>query len=92
MLTKEAVGPVILRELRAIAAEEAEHTGDLDPAAITADARLHDAGVDSLMLARLLVQLEAELGVDPFGQGDAAISDVRSVNDLITAYHQALTG
>jgi acyl carrier protein len=92
VLTKEEVGPVILRELRAIAAEEAEYTGDLDPAAITADARLHDAGVNSLMLARLLVQLEAELSVDPFGQEDAAISDVRSVNDLITAYQQALAG
>lgn len=90
MLTQEAIGPLVLRELRAIVAEETEHTGGLDPAAITADARLHDAGVNSLMLARLLVQLEAELGVDPFGQADAAIADVRSVHDLITAYQQAL--
>lgn len=90
MLAKEAAGPVILRELRTIAAEEAEHTGGIDPGAITEDARLHEAGVDSLMLARLLVQLEVELGVDPFGRGDAAISDIRSVSDLITAYQQAL--
>jgi len=90
MLTKDAARPLILRELRDIVSEEAEHTDGLDASAITADARLHEAGVDSLMLARLLLQLENELGVDPFAEGHAAISDMRSVSDLIDAYERLL--
>ena len=92
MLAKEAVGPLIMEELRGIVTEEAEHTDGPDFSAITPSAELHEAGVNSLMLARLLVQLESELGVDPFADGDAAISDMRSVNDLIAAYERALTG
>lgn len=91
MLTKEEIGQFVLGELRAIAAEEAEHAGGVDPGAITEDAQLHETGVDSLMLARLLVQLEAEFGFDPFGHGDVAISDVRSVRDLIAAYQQVVS-
>lgn len=90
MLTKEAIAPLILEELRGIVTEEAEHTDGLDPSAITAEAGLHEAGVDSLMLARLLIQLEGEFGVDPFADGDAVISDMRSVTDLIAVYEQAL--
>ena len=90
MLTKEAVNDLILRELRDIVTEEAEHADGLDPSAITADVSLHDAAVDSLMLARLIIQLEGELGVDPFSTGDADISDIRSVNDLTAVYERAL--
>lgn len=92
MLTKEDVGSVVVRELRSLLLEqpdavEAGELGDL-----TGDAYLHELGVNSLMLARLLVQLEGELGTDPFSGEGSAISDIRSVNDLITAYLEALAG
>jgi acyl carrier protein len=52
---------------------------------LTGQELLHELGVNSLMLARLIIQLEAELGIDPFAK-DVVISDVRSVNDMVNAY------
>ena len=46
-------------------------------------------GLNSLMLADLLLRLEAETGVDAF-DGDRSIADVRTVGDLAAAYEQAL--
>ena len=57
---------------------------------VTGERHLHELGINSLMLARLLIQLEGEFGVDPFVQGETALSDVRFVNDLIAIYHSAL--
>jgi acyl carrier protein len=44
----------------------------------------------SLLLARLIITLEAELGVDPFAE-DVLISDVRTVGELVAVYREALT-
>jgi acyl carrier protein len=52
---------------------------------------LVELGLNSLMLARLIIQLETALGVDPFATEVAAISEVRSVGDLVKAYERALT-
>jgi acyl carrier protein len=46
-------------------------------------------GLNSLMLAQLLVQLESAMGVDPFG-AERSIADVRTVGDLVAAYAAAL--
>ncbi|WP_027346167.1 phosphopantetheine-binding protein [Hamadaea tsunoensis] len=48
-------------------------------------------GLNSLMLAQLLMQLEATTGVDPFGE-ERSIADVRTVGDLVAAYEAALAG
>jgi acyl carrier protein len=45
-------------------------------------------GLTSLDLAFLVSELEAELGVDPFAK-IVSITSVRSVDDLVRAYHQA---
>jgi len=87
VLAKEAVRETIVREIRAIVAEDSEEDRE-----ISGDEPLHELAINSLMLARLLVQLEAEIGVDPFGDGDVAISDVRSVADLVAAYQDARAG
>jgi hypothetical protein len=50
---------------------------------------LHDLGFNSLLLARLIIQLEAELEVDPFA-GDVSISDARSIGALVAIYERAL--
>ena len=49
---------------------------------------LNDLGLNSLLLARLIIQLEIEIGVDPFAD-DLAISDVRTVGELTAAYRDA---
>ena len=46
-------------------------------------------GLSSLDLAFLVAELEAELGVDPFAKL-VSITSVRSVEDLVRAYQQAL--
>lgn len=61
---------------------------DVETGALTGEERLHELGLTSLMLARLVIQLEMELGVDPFAE-DVVISDVRSVGDLVAAYERA---
>jgi len=46
-------------------------------------------GLNSLMLARLVIALEDELGVDPFSSG-ASIVDMHTLNDLWAAYEGAV--
>jgi acyl carrier protein len=58
---------------------------DLEADSLTDDSRLTDIGLTSLLLARLTVQLEMVLGVDPFAQS-LAISDVRTIGNLVAAY------
>jgi acyl carrier protein len=62
---------------------------DDEEISIAPDSSLHGLGLNSLMLAQLLVLLEAELGVDPFGE-DLSIADMRTVQDLVGAYERAL--
>jgi hypothetical protein len=49
-----------------------------------------DLGLKSLDLARIVAVLELELGSDPFASL-AAITDMRTVGDLCTAYRKALS-
>ena len=46
-------------------------------------------GVNSLLLARLIVQLNFELDVDPFAQ-DATIADIRTISNLVAIYERSL--
>jgi acyl carrier protein len=62
---------------------------DDEEISIAPDSSLHELGLNSLMLAQLLVILEAEFGVDPFG-ADLSIADMRTVQDLVSAYERAL--
>jgi acyl carrier protein len=61
-----------------------------DAVEIAAQDELVELGLNSLMLARLIIQLETALGVDPFADEIAEIADVRTVNDLVNAYERAL--
>ncbi|GAB2715144.1 phosphopantetheine-binding protein [Streptomyces bullii] len=53
------------------------------------DDPLLTAGLNSLLLAQLLLQLETALGVDPFGE-ERSITDVRTVRELIDVYEAAI--
>jgi acyl carrier protein len=48
-------------------------------------------GLSSLDLAFLVAELEAEFGVDPFAKA-VSITNVRSVDDLVRAYCDAICG
>lgn len=56
---------------------------------LTGTEELHTLGLSSLALARLILELEEAVGFDPFEQ-DAVLSDVRSLNDLVTVYQRGL--
>jgi acyl carrier protein len=58
---------------------------------LSGDEQMTDLGLNSLMLARLIIQLEADVGVDPFAE-DVVLYDVRSVNDMVTVYERAVDG
>jgi acyl carrier protein len=61
---------------------------DIETGPLTGKEQLHELGLTSLMLARLVIELEMELDVDPFAE-DVVISDVRSVGDLVAVYQRA---
>lgn len=63
--------------------------GDEEITAISPSDSILDLGLNSLMLARLVIALETTIGVDPFAESHA-ISDVRTVEDLSNAYRSAL--
>jgi acyl carrier protein len=43
-------------------------------------------GLNSLMLARLVVALERALDVDPFQDGRARVTDLRTIGDVVRIY------
>ncbi|GAA1867683.1 acyl carrier protein [Myceligenerans crystallogenes] len=68
----------------------AELLGDMhDPdEALPTDASFADLGLNSLMIARLVIMLETETGLDPF-TGDTSIVDVHTIGELVTVYTEA---
>ena len=61
----------------------------LDTGLIAADAKLSDTlGLKSMDLARIVLTLEDEIGVDPFQR--IPITSVRTVGDLVSAYAATL--
>jgi|GEM_PF-2189021 acyl carrier protein len=85
MLKNIDVRSVVLREISDLLLEEADDVGTVD-----GQDQLHALGLNSLLLARLLVHLEGEIGIDPFADGDRTVSDIRTVDDLVDAYEAAL--
>ncbi|PRY01022.1 phosphopantetheine-binding protein [Allonocardiopsis opalescens] len=90
MLDTQTIGTdvrgTVIEQLRALLSETLEQVPE-----ITGDSSLHELGMSSLLLARLLIQTETVLDVDPFADGDVVISDIRTVDDLVKAYENALS-
>lgn len=55
---------------------------------IPLDATFSEVGLNSLMLARLVITLETEVGLDPF-TGERSIVDVHTVRELVAVYAEA---
>jgi acyl carrier protein len=84
MLNGPNIEQIVRREIDAVLLDDAEGME------YTLDDPLLATGLNSLMLAQLLVRLEAAVGVDPF-DADRSIADVRTIRDLIAAYEEAVT-
>lgn len=87
MLTNTDVRTLVMEEIRTLLLEDSDDVEEL-----TGHEELHELELNSLLLARLVIQLEAVVGVDPFAREDVAIWDVRSVDDLVAAYESATAG
>jgi len=83
--TPEQIQTAVHDKIRLVLAEHGKEVGPLSDA----DKLNATLGLDSLDLATLVAELEAELGVDPFAKL-VSITSVRSVGDLVQAYKQAL--
>lgn len=84
--TSHQIEATVVGKIRAILAER----GAAAAAPLAGDSKLSaHLGLTSLDLAFLVSQLEFEFGVDPFAKL-VAITDVRTIDDLVDAYRQAL--
>ncbi|WP_419992830.1 phosphopantetheine-binding protein [Streptomyces boninensis] len=77
------VGQIVQREIDSVL------LGADDAEGYSLDDALMKIGLNSLLLAQLLLQLETELGVDPF-EGDRSVSDIRTIRELVSVYEDAV--
>jgi acyl carrier protein len=84
MLKDKTVAQVVDEEIRALLGDAIEQDDPID-----AEDTLVAVGLNSLALARLIIALEVEIGVDPFDE-DHSIAAVRSVAGLVEAYESKL--
>ena len=85
--TPAKIESIVHGRIRAVLAERAVEVGTLSGA----DKLSATLGLSSLDLAFLVAELEAEFGVDPFAKA-VSITNVRSVDDLVRAYCDAIFG
>jgi len=83
MKGRERIERTVLDAIRGCLAEKGAPRPDLGPDTAV-DASL---GLDSLDWAAVVVQLEGELGVDPFASG--VDRELRTVRDLVEVYDSA---
>ena len=85
MLTaSSAVQAVVHQHIRAVLAESGTEVG-----IVRGHQTLYELGVTSLHLAQLIIQLRADLGVDPYAEDESAF-DARTVAAVVALYEQAL--
>jgi acyl carrier protein len=82
--TPAQIEAIVHDRVRAVLAERVGEVGRLSGT----DKLNATLGLTSLDLAFLVAELEAELGVDPFAQL-VSITSIRSLGDLVQAYHLA---
>lgn len=85
MLNRTDIRALLEREIRTLLLDP-----DNDAAAAEDSEDLVELGFNSLTLAQLLIEMEMQLGVDPFEDG-VSITDMRTVSDLVQAYTEAVT-
>ncbi|MFD5075727.1 acyl carrier protein [Streptomyces sp. NPDC058274] len=86
MLDTTAIKAIVLEHISELLKE-----ADVEHGEFTGAEALNAIGLSSLLLARLIIQLEIDLDVDPFAEEDLVISDIRTVDELVEAYARALS-
>jgi hypothetical protein len=86
MLDTTAIKAIVLEHISELLKE-----ADVEHGEFTGAEALNAIGLSSLLLARLIIQLEIDLDVDPFAEEDLVISDIRTVDELVDAYARALS-
>jgi acyl carrier protein len=91
MLTRLQITALIEEKIRSILLDDIDDFGENHSAgAISHSDSLIDLGLNSLMLARLVIQLTDQLGTDPFLEGLSTLEDTRTVGELADAYENGL--
>ncbi len=85
MLKQAEVRSMVIGRMDILLLEETDEV-----VAVKGEDQLHELAFNSLLLARLIIQLESSVGVDPFASEVASIADMRSVDDLVGAYETAV--
>jgi acyl carrier protein len=86
MLTRHDVETVVEEHICSLLTEAGEEPDD----PITGETELHELGINSLTLARLLIALDATFGVDNPFDNNEVLADVRSIGDVVGVYDRAL--
>ena len=79
MLTSHKIENDVIAEINEMIAD------DIDDISLTKETSLVSVGLNSLMLARLIVNLSEKFDYDPFNEGDYDIVDVQTVGNLVRA-------
>lgn len=85
MLTRIEVRSIVLEEIESLLLEDTDEV-----VRVNGQESIAELGLNSLTLARLVIQLESAVGADPFTSGDQALSDVGTVDGLVAAYERAV--
>jgi acyl carrier protein len=86
MLTQDDVGTLVTGNINALLLEVDED----DVPTVELDSTFADLGLDSLMLARLVIELDDALGVEPFQSAEVSAADLRTVGDVVRVYEDAV--
>jgi acyl carrier protein len=73
--------PIITEEIQALLAEDGRHVESIEPSMHL----LRELGLSSLLLARLVLNLESRFGIDPFSESHS-ITEAQTVDDLARIY------
>ena len=83
MLTSHKIENDVIAEINEMIGDDID-----DDISLTKETSLVSVGLNSLMLARLIVNLSEKFDYDPFNEGDYAIVDIHTVGNLVSAYSQ----
>ncbi|MCX4844624.1 acyl carrier protein [Streptomyces sp. NBC_00893] len=82
MLTDTAAKDAVMGEIKEILLEDL----DENAAAIIGHEELIALGLNSLMLARLILRLNSVFDTNPFADETVSVADIRTADQLVTVY------
>lgn len=85
-MNSEEIKQTIIRNIKQLSEENGRTLSEVGDKQSIMD----DLGLTSLQIAALISLLEAEIGVDPFMDGNVSVTDVRTVEELCKAYETTI--